>query len=124
MSAASGGYYCPEPSRWPIMGSVGLFVIAIGLANVLHGHGIAWLLFFAGSLILAYTLYSWFSEVVRESEAGRYNAQVDRSFRWGMAWFIFSEVLFFAAFFGALLYARVFSVPWLSGAGADQCSPS
>ena len=39
------------------------------------------------------------------------------SFRWSMGWFIFSEVMFFAAFFGALFYARIYSVPWLGGAG-------
>ena len=41
--------------------------------------------------------------------------QVDLSFRWGMSWFILSEVFFFAAFFGALYYARQLSVPWLGG---------
>ena len=35
----------------------------------------------------------------------------------GMMWFIFSEVMFFAAFFGALFYARMFALPWLSGDG-------
>ncbi|NMU82292.1 cytochrome c oxidase subunit 3, partial [Vibrio parahaemolyticus] len=28
----------------------------------------------------------------------------------------FSEVMFFGAFFGALFYARMISVPWLGGA--------
>jgi cytochrome c oxidase subunit 3 len=42
---------------------------------------------------------------------------MDRSFRQGMSWFIFSEVMFFMAFFGALFYARILSVPWLGGAG-------
>lgn len=39
-----------------------------------------------------------------------------------MAWFIFSEVMFFAAFFGALFYARVYSVPWLGGEGAGAAT--
>ena len=59
----------------------------------------------------------WFGTVIRESEGRFYNAAVDRSFRMGMMWFIFSEVMFFAAFFGALLYARQYSVPWLGGEG-------
>ncbi len=120
MSAIDGGYYTPEPSRWPILGSLGLFGMAIGMANVLHGHGIAWAIFLAGCLVLTYTLVGWFGQVIAESESGLYNAQVDRSYRWGMAWFIFSEVLFFAAFFGALFYARALSVPWLGGAGAEE----
>jgi cytochrome c oxidase subunit 3 len=61
-------------------------------------------------------MFGWFGEVIRDSEAGRYNKQVDGSFRWSMGWFIFSEVMFFAAFFGALFYTRVLSVPWLAEA--------
>jgi cytochrome c oxidase subunit 3 len=40
----------------------------------------------------------------------------------GMMWFIFSEVMFFAAFFGALFYTRQLSVPWLGGEGAKAVS--
>jgi len=71
-----------------------------------------------GLALLLVMVYGWFSIVIAESEAGIYNAQVDISFRWGMAWFIFSEVMFFAAFFGALYYARELSLPWLAGDGA------
>ena len=73
--------------------------------------------FLGGALILIYMLVGWFGEVIRESEDGVYNSQVDTSFRMGMLWFIFSEIMFFACFFGALFYARVFSVPWLGGEG-------
>jgi cytochrome c oxidase subunit 3 len=78
------------------------------------GGGTALLL--VGAAILIYMMFGWFGTVIRESEAGKFNKQVDLSFRWGMAWFIFSEVMFFAAFFGALFYMRVLSVPWLSEA--------
>ncbi len=67
--------------------------------------------------MLALLFFGWFGTVIDESERGIYNLQVDRSFRMGMMWFIFSEVMFFAAFFGALFYARQFSVPWLGGEG-------
>jgi cytochrome c oxidase subunit 3 len=69
----------------------------------------------AGLGIVLFMMFGWFGQVIRESESGTYNNQVDKSFRWGMSWFIFSEVMFFAAFFGALFYARVFSVPWIGG---------
>jgi cytochrome c oxidase subunit 3 len=65
--------------------------------------------------LLLITIFGWFGTVIREGEKGMYSDQVDRSFRWGMIWFIFSEVMFFAAFFGALFYARSYSVPWLGG---------
>jgi cytochrome c oxidase subunit 3 len=66
-----------------------------------------------GFAVLIYMMFGWFGTVVRESESGKFNKRVDMSFRWGMSWFIFSEVMFFAAFFGALFYMRVISVPWL-----------
>jgi len=72
---------------------------------------------YVGFAILAVMLFGWFGTVIKESQAGLYDAQVDRSFRMGMMWFIFSEVMFFAAFFGALYYIRIFSDPWLGGAG-------
>lgn len=115
MSASNESYYLPEPSHWPIVGSVGLFLMLGGFANFLHGG--SWMVMAAGGAVLIYMLFGWFGTVINESMAGKYNDQVDMSFRWGMGWFIFSEVMFFAAFFGALFYARMWSVPWLGGAG-------
>lgn len=111
-------YYVPASSYWPILGSVGLGCLVFGVANLLHGRTIGHYFFLAGSLTVAYMMFGWFRDVIRESHQGLYSQQMDRSFRWGMAWFIFSEVMFFAGFFGALLYARQFSVPWLGGEGA------
>ena len=109
-----GHYFVPQPSHWPITGSISLLLLAFGLVTLLHGSAnVAWLLIGLGFAVLIYMLFGWFGTVARESEAGSYNAQVDRSFRWSMSWFIFSEVMFFAAFFGALFYARQLSVPWL-----------
>ena len=115
MTSTSGAYYVPHGSHWPIIGSIGLFVMLQGFGNYLNGDGIGATIMMAGFLILLVMVFGWFRVVINESEAGIYNTQVDRSFRWGMSWFIFSEVMFFAAFFGALYYARVFSVPWLGG---------
>jgi cytochrome c oxidase subunit 3 len=114
-----GGYYLPEPSHWPIIGSIALFCFFIGLANWLHGNSIGPYLVCAGFLILMFMMFGWFGTVIRENRAGLLqNPQVDRSFRWGMLWFIFTEIMFFSAFFGALFYARVLSVPWLGGSGS------
>ena len=114
MSTATGGYYFPPPSKWPVVGSTALFFFASGLIlwmNQIQPWGSISIL--VGFAILVYMLFGWFSIVIRESEGGMYNKQVDTSYRWSMSWFIFSEVMFFAAFFGALFYARTFSVPWL-----------
>ncbi|HTT07594.1 MAG TPA: cytochrome c oxidase subunit 3 [Gammaproteobacteria bacterium] len=111
------GYYLPDPSRWPITGSIGLFSLLGGFALTLDGHTAGKAIMLFGVLVMLGMLFGWFGTVIRESEGGQYNGQVDVSFRWGMAWFIFSEVMFFAAFFGALFYARQLSVPWLGGEG-------
>ena len=118
MAAANGGYYIPHGTKWPIMGSIGLFTLLGGFALFLNGSESAKMLMIVGALIIAGMMIGWFATVIGESESGTYNAQVDLSFRHGMMWFIFSEVLFFAAFFGALFYARIYSVPWLAGDGA------
>ena len=115
-------YYVPSQSHWPIIGAIALFMIAFGAASYVtdlanEESGFGFYLLLAGIALIIYMLAGWFSDVVNESLSGKYSHQMDNSFRQGMSWFIFSEVMFFAAFFGALLYMRVFSVPWLGGAG-------
>jgi cytochrome c oxidase subunit 3 len=108
-------YFVPKPSLWPPLTALALPVLLGGAAHVLHGG--SWHLMGAGALILVLGASGWFGSVIAENQAGVYNTQVDRSFRIGMAWFIFSEVLLFFSFFGALFYLREFAVPWLGGHG-------
>src|SRR3954469_3540358 len=116
-STASAKYYVPHGSPWPIIGSIALFTTVGGGALWLnHVHAGPWVVTL-GLALLAFMFIGWFGTVIRESESRLYNEAVDRSFRMGMMWFIFSEVMFFAGFFGSLLYARQFSVPWLGGEG-------
>ena len=119
-STTQENYFLPEPSPWPIVGSIGLFTIMLGAINWVHNHVVGPYFFAAGFLILAYMMFGWFSTVIRESLEGAYNKQVDHSFRWGMVWFIFSEIMFFAAFFGALFYVRFYVIPWMGGEGAHS----
>ncbi len=113
--AQSQAYYVPHGSNWPIVGAVGLFLLMLGLSTTLNGLGFGPVLAWTGVAVVVVMLVGWFSTVIGESEGGTYNQQVDRSFRMGMTWFIISEVMFFAAFFGALFYARQMAVPWLGG---------
>ena len=110
-------YFVPHSSRWPLLGSVALFVLMVGLASWFNEADWGMWTFFVGAAGMIAVLFGWFGDVIRESIAGHYNRQVDTSFRMGMVWFIFSEVMFFAAFFGALFYARQYALPWLGGAG-------
>ncbi|BES69021.1 cytochrome c oxidase subunit 3 [Marinobacter nanhaiticus D15-8W] len=122
-------YYVPEQSKWPIIATVGLLLTMAGIGSIMVNSSAgestttSWVIFFIGALVMAYMLFGWFGNVIQESRAGLYSEQMDRSFRWGMSWFIFSEVMFFAAFFGALFYARTFAIPWLGGEG-DKGSSS
>jgi len=125
---AHENYYVPEQSKWPIVATLGLSITLYGMATWFNDLKAARdsmsgpVMFFIGALLLAYMFYGWFGHVVKESRGGLYSAQMDRSFRWGMSWFIFSEVMFFAAFFGALFYIRTFAGPWLGGEGAKGIS--
>jgi len=106
-------YFVPQPSQWPAVGSIAMIFTMFGAAMVVNRDSLGWVPLAVGMATLVYMLIGWFSIVSRESEQGDYNARVDGSFRWGMGWFIFSEVMFFASFFGALFYARVITAPLL-----------
>ena len=115
-------YYVPAQSKWPIIGAVAVFSMVLSTALMITGSDIASMLFIFSSCLMAYMLFGWFGDVIKESQQGLYSQQLDVSFRWGMGWFIFSEVMFFAAFFGALYYVRNISMPWLGGEGAKGVS--
>ncbi|MDA0788495.1 MAG: cytochrome c oxidase subunit 3 [Proteobacteria bacterium] len=116
-------YYVPHNSRLPIFASIGIFLTVFGIGHILNAMtagtsgslGVTILLI--GGLVMGFTLFSWFAVVIRENHEKLYSDQMNRSYVWGMSWFIFSEVMFFAAFFGALFYVRVFVVDWLGGVG-------
>ena len=111
--AATPYYYVPNPSRHPVMASIGLRFVVLGASQWINGHGWGkWSLAF-GMLWWLGTLFQWFRESIAESEGGLYGHKIDLSFRWSMSWFIFSEVMFFGAFFTALWWARAHSVPEL-----------
>lgn len=123
MAQSQQAYYVPPQSHWPIIGAVGLFCTLGGTGILLHalqqgGSGLLGrIVILSGVLILIGMMIGWFASVIAETHQGLYSPQLDKSFRYGMSWFIFSEVMFFFAFFGTLFYIRVFAVPWLGGEG-------
>ncbi len=104
-------YFVPNPSHWMIFGSAALLFMATGAASWFNGWEPGRWLVLIGFGILVFMMVRWFGDVIRESEGGKYGRWEDVSFRWGMSWFIFSEVMFFAAFFGALYYTRQLALP-------------
>jgi cytochrome c oxidase subunit 3 len=121
MGQQQGAYFVPTKSSWPFIAAVVMFVTVFGASHWLSAQpsdtSFGKTVLVIGILGVLGMFFGWFRSVIRESLAGNYNSQVDRSFRMGMLWFIFSEVMFFGAFFGALFYARMFAVPWLGGEG-------
>jgi cytochrome c oxidase subunit 3 len=120
MSGSAHGqdqYFIPDPSPWPITAMISVLLILAGGALAMNGVALGTWMVIGGLALLVIMFYGWFGAVINESMADRYNAQVDRSFRQGMFWFIASEVFFFLSFFGALWYIRNVAMLWLGGDG-------
>lgn len=117
MSSASHGaapyYYVPAPSRHPALAALGMFFLFLGAVNWMNGAEWGKWSFVAGLLFWFWVLFQWFGDSISESEGGQYGRKIELSYRWSMTWFIFSEVMFFGAFFTALWWARAHSVPAL-----------
>jgi len=115
-------YYVPAQSKWPAVGAVALFLLAFGAGTLMNdirtgepGFG-KWMVY-AGLAVVLYFVWGWFKDQINESMSGLFSKQLGMSYRQGMMWFIGSEVMFFAGFFGALYYARAIAMPWLGGEG-------
>ncbi|MEJ6020788.1 cytochrome c oxidase subunit 3 [Ramlibacter sp. PS4R-6] len=119
MSSNTGGaaphYFVPAPSRHPVTASIGLLIIIFSAAEWVNGADWAKYSLLVGFLWLFTVLFQWFRDAIHESETGQYGHKVEISYRWSMSWFIFSEVMFFGAFFTALWWMRAHSVPALGG---------
>src|SRR4051794_40416903 len=94
-------YFVPAPSRHPVLTAIGLLFVILGAAQWINGHEWGMYSLIAGFVLVIFVLQQWFRQAIGESEGGLYGDKIDVSFRWSMSWFIFSEVMFFGAFFGA-----------------------
>jgi len=120
-------YYVPPSSVWPILTAIALFTLAIGAASfiqqstdkVANSGSLGGATFAVGLFAIIGCMWGWFRETVVESLKGMNSSQLSISYRMGMGWFIFSEVMFFGAFFGALFYTRLLAIPWLAGEGSN-----
>ncbi|NCF18785.1 MAG: cytochrome c oxidase subunit 3 [Haliea sp.] len=118
-------YYVPEKSKLAVCATIGLVLSIYGAASIMNDMTFgdpnettsSWTIFICGLFFFLATLFSWFRIAIKENIAGMNSAQLKRSYVLGMFWFIFSEVMFFFAFFGALFYVRTLVGPWLAGEG-------
>ncbi|MFT5932966.1 MAG: cytochrome c oxidase subunit 3 [Hydrogenophaga sp.] len=106
-------YFVPGPSRHPVFAAFGLFFVILGAEQWVNGAAWGAYSLAFGLTFWAVVLFQWFRDAVIESESGLYGRKIDLSYRWSMSWFIFSEVMFFGAFFTALWWARSHSIPAL-----------
>ena len=121
-------YYVPEKSRLAICATIGLMLSIYGAASIMNDMTWgdpdvatnSWTIFLGGLFFFLATLFGWFKTTITENMAGMNSAQLKKSYVLGMFWFIFSEVMFFFAFFGALFYVRNLVGPWLAGEGAGR----
>jgi cytochrome c oxidase subunit 3 len=118
-------YHVPEKSKLAICATIGLILSIYGAASIMNDMTFgdpneatsSWSIFLFGLFFFVATLFSWFRTAIKENIAGINSAQLKRSYVLGMFWFIFSEVMFFFAFFGVLFYVRNLAGPWLGGEG-------
>ncbi len=115
--STNDAYYIPHKAVWPVIGTAGLLITLVGFANHLNGNSIGPTIMLFGFVVFIIMLAGWFTLQAGESESGMYNPSVGISYRMGMMWFIFSEIMFFGVFFGTLWYTRNLSVDWLAGIG-------
>jgi len=121
-------YYVPESSALAISATIGLVLSIFGAASVLNDMTFgdpaeetnSWFILSAGLFFFCATLFVWFRTTISENLKGMNSAQLKHSYALGMQWFIFSEVMFFFAFFLALFYIRWFAAPWLAGEGDKE----
>ena len=106
-------YFVPSPSKYPVLASIGLLGFGGGMSAWVNNLSWGGPLVLGAVIYILVVLYGWFGDAISEGNTGKNGVNVDISYRWSMSWFIFSEIMFFAAFFSALFYARSITVPWL-----------
>ena len=98
--AKNHDYHMVEPSPWPFVMSVAVLIMAMGGIFWMH-HWTPWV-FVIGLIGVLYTMYAWWSDVIKEANNGvDHTPVVQMHHRYGMMLFIASEIMVFFGFFWA-----------------------
>ena len=100
-------YHLVDPSPWPAIGAVSAFWLAVSAIFAMHGA--SWLWVIPGVIGVLYTMFAWWSDIIKESHSGYHTRVVQLHLRYGMILFIASEVMFFVAWFWAFFDASLFA---------------
>ncbi|QQP90074.1 cytochrome c oxidase subunit 3 [Skermanella sp. TT6] len=116
--ATGGGhshpYHLVDPSPWPLLGAFSGGLLAVGAILFMHGSG--WLLLALGFVAVLAVMAGWWRDVLKEAVRQKAHTPVVKlGLRYGMALFIASEVMFFAAFFWAFFDASLFPKEAIGG---------
>ncbi|GGE16281.1 cytochrome c oxidase subunit 3 [Gemmobacter megaterium] len=95
--AKNHDFHILKPSSLPFIAAVGAFVMLFGA--VLWMRDVTPWMFWIGFVAVIYTMFAWWSEMVKESQDGDHTPVVRIGLRYGFILFIMSEVMFFAAWF-------------------------
>ena len=95
--AKNHDYHILNPSIWPFIGAFAGFLMLVGA--VFWMHDITPWLFWIGFVAVLYTMFAWWSEVVKESHIGDHTPVVVIGLRYGFILFIISEIMFLSAWF-------------------------
>ncbi|MDG1008383.1 MAG: cytochrome c oxidase subunit 3 [Amylibacter sp.] len=123
-------YHILQPSIWPLFGALSAFVLLFGSVTYFHNPNNPWVMLI-GFVMVLYTMFAWWSEVVDESHVGDHTPVVVIGLRYGVIMFIMSEVMFFVAwfwsFFKHALYPMTEGSPIVDGvwppAGIETFDP-
>ena len=110
--AVKHDYHLVKPSPWPLLGSIGILLLALGGVAYMKGlfgieKGTIWAPL-PGFVFIVWVLIGWWGDVIKESRGGDHKEVVQISLRYGMVLFIASEVMFFVAWFWGFFEMAIF----------------
>jgi len=109
-------YHLVDPSPWPLVASLGAFMLTVGGVLYMHKFIGGWNLLITGFSIILYVMFTWWRDIIREATfEDTHTITVQKGLRLGMILFIVSEVMFFFAFFWAFFHSSVAPVHNLGG---------
>ena len=110
-------YHIVNPSIWPLIGAISALAFFGGMVLWMHSNPAGTYVIVAGLIGIAFTMFSWWADVIREAHGGDHTPIVQLHLRYGMILFIASEVMFFVAWFWAFFSSALFPAAALSVGG-------
>lgn len=109
-------YHLVDPSPWPLLASLGAFMLAVGGVLYMHKFIGGWNLFFTGFSLIIYVMIVWWRDIIREATfEDQHTIAVQKGLRLSIILFIVSEIMFFLAFFWGFFHSSISPVFSIGG---------